>query len=810
MNTFFRKCSCQIGLQCFLTVVLVLLCNTLTMFAQQNANNRVVNNPPFKVCSHPNVTVDKVELKDTETVLYMIIYQQPKYWIRIDSKTYIRANGQKYLIESADGIKLSTETFPDSTGKVVFALHFPTIDPSTQQIDFIESDCDNCFKIWGIELTPGALALREQVPESIKKEALIKDDGKSLAIPELKTGDAIVKGKFLGYVPEMKWKVEMYVNNPVTGVQEQLETLVKDNGSFELKVPLVTTMQVLFRTVFYNNYILLSPGKETSVYVDLYQKSCQETGNEALKCPAGKYMYFGGANAEINNQMEDINIQGIVSDFSEQTRDFNAILNMSAEQYKAYVLDKMNGAIESLSQKGLTKKAYEFAVINIHFHAIYALMFADSNLEGAYRQAHNLGYRDKLDGYTVPVFDKAYYSFLKELPFNHPLSLYSGYFSNMVNSSKYLEKIKIRVTLPTKALFQELIDSKILSPEEKEYAEYLQKQSMDSWSAEKQQNYKAKTGRAMQKLIESGKLDDTIVKLANELISLCNDSKTDIISVEEKRFIIPYYLTKDGIFTQEEIDKFFEPAKPDSAEEPEFSDELKNSFNAKMSEASQQFSEKKRIKQTTSYLTDILGTSQGIVFDMMTAQFLCKKFEESTPLTAGELKEIAQIKNPFYFNYINQKNNKLLAQIEMNKGKKGYTVYDVPETEEDSLFTELLKPFAGNVILVDFWATWCAPCRSAMKQFEQAKEGLKEKGVVFVYLTDESSPLTTWQNMIPDIPGEHFRLKNDQFDYLKKKFGVRGIPSYLILNKAGEQIYFKVGFEGKEKMEKMLTDALSN
>jgi thioredoxin-related protein len=61
--------------------------------------------------------------------------------------------------------------------------------------------------------------------------------------------------------------------------------------------------------------------------------------------------------------------------------------------------------------------------------------------------------------------------------------------------------------------------------------------------------------------------------------------------------------------------------------------------------------------------------------------------------------------------------------------------------------------------------------------------------------------------MIPDIPGEHFRLKNSQMNELKKKFGIRGIPSYLILNRQGEQIYFKTGFD-EATIEKTLLNEL--
>jgi thioredoxin-related protein len=44
---------------------------------------------------------------------------------------------------------------------------------------------------------------------------------------------------------------------------------------------------------------------------------------------------------------------------------------------------------------------------------------------------------------------------------------------------------------------------------------------------------------------------------------------------------------------------------------------------------------------------------------------------------------------------------------------------------------------------------------------------------------------------------------------LKKKFGIKGIPSYLILNKQGEQIYFKTGFDGRA-IEQKLTEGLES
>jgi hypothetical protein len=116
------------------------------------AGQVVVENPPFLFNTHSNVTIERVVLDDSSTVLYMVIYQRQHNWIRIASDSYINADGEKYMLQSADGIRLDQEVYSDESEKIVFSLIFPPIDPATQRMDFIESDCNNCFKIYGLNL----------------------------------------------------------------------------------------------------------------------------------------------------------------------------------------------------------------------------------------------------------------------------------------------------------------------------------------------------------------------------------------------------------------------------------------------------------------------------------------------------------------------------------------------------------------------------------------------------------------------------------------------------------------------------------
>ena len=203
-----------------------------------------------------------------------------------------------------------------------------------------------------------------------------------------------------------------------------------------------------------------------------------------------------------------------------------------------------------------------------------------------------------------------------------------------------------------------------------------------------------------------------------------------------------------------------------------------------------------------------LGTNQGILFQMMEAHRCYRSIEGFTPLTAQEIAKLESLPSPAYKDMLTELNKKLLKKIELNKQKTGYKINEIGEAGNEELFSAIISRFKGHVLLVDFWATWCGPCRTANKAMVPLKEELKDKDILYLYVAGENSPKETWKNMIPDIHGEHFRLTSHQWKYLTDKFNIQGVPTYFIIDRKGNTVYQQTGFPGADTIKKKLTEAL--
>ena len=151
------------------------------------------------------------------------------------------------------------------------------------------------------------------------------------------------------------------------------------------------------------------------------------------------------------------------------------------------------------------------------------------------------------------------------------------------------------------------------------------------------------------------------------------------------------------------------------------------------------------------------------------------------------------------------RNAAVKAQIEENLKNPKFVTKSIPENlAGEEVFKALIAPYKGKSLLVDFWATWCGPCKAAMKTILPVKEELWGK-VNFIYVTGPSSPKATWNKMLPTIHGDHYYVTKEQWDTLLNQFESQGIPTYVIVDKDGNVVNKHIGYPGNEVMMEELT-----
>ena len=114
-----------------------------------------------------------------------------------------------------------------------------------------------------------------------------------------------------------------------------------------------------------------------------------------------------------------------------------------------------------------------------------------------------------------------------------------------------------------------------------------------------------------------------------------------------------------------------------------------------------------------------------------------------------------------------------------------------PDIKAEELFPYLVKSHKGKVVVIDCWATWCGPCKKGIEAMKPLKKELEGKDVVFIYLTNSSSPQDEWEKEAKDIHGLHYRLSDDIWKKLK---GESGIPHYYIFDRKGKKVYERLGY----------------
>ncbi len=125
--------------------------------------------------------------------------------------------------------------------------------------------------------------------------------------------------------------------------------------------------------------------------------------------------------------------------------------------------------------------------------------------------------------------------------------------------------------------------------------------------------------------------------------------------------------------------------------------------------------------------------------------------------------------------------------------------FETPEGEPSSLTT-----LQGSPVLLNFWATWCPPCREEMPYLQQIWDGWQEKGLVLLAINIGESPSDVESFM--QSQGLSFPVLLDSSGAIATQYDIRNIPTTFFIDSEGIIQHIKVGaFQSKAEIESILS-----
>ena len=153
-------------------------------------------------------------------------------------------------------------------------------------------------------------------------------------------------------------------------------------------------------------------------------------------------------------------------------------------------------------------------------------------------------------------------------------------------------------------------------------------------------------------------------------------------------------------------------------------------------------------------------------------------------LSDADIAELKSLSNPFFSVACDSLADRSAREY-LELQKKAH-IAPTPEVAADKVFDAIIAPYKGKVVMVDLWNTWCAPCRTALKQNEPLKTGeLSNDDIVWIYIADETSDPVKYLEMIPGIKGIHYKVNSEQEKAIHEHFNVDGIPFYILVDRRG-------------------------
>ncbi len=139
-------------------------------------------------------------------------------------------------------------------------------------------------------------------------------------------------------------------------------------------------------------------------------------------------------------------------------------------------------------------------------------------------------------------------------------------------------------------------------------------------------------------------------------------------------------------------------------------------------------------------------------------------------------------------------------------GIKNIVIHKVPKTYNNVIFLDKkdqkinIKEFKGNLVILNFWATWCEPCKEEMPSLDNLKTNPDLNNLKIIAVNIGKDNLEKVNKFFINLNIQNFEPFFDAPKTLAKTFYLRGLPTSILFNKNGKEfarIIGSVNFENK-------------
>ena len=142
-----------------------------------------------------------------------------------------------------------------------------------------------------------------------------------------------------------------------------------------------------------------------------------------------------------------------------------------------------------------------------------------------------------------------------------------------------------------------------------------------------------------------------------------------------------------------------------------------------------------------------------------------------------------------------------IKNLIINKDLKKYESLTFQDDKNNQIN---LNEFRGNLVLLNFWATWCAPCKKEMPSLDLLTKNKNLDNLKIFPINVGQDNIENASTFFKDLRIENLEIYFDSPITLAKTFGLRGIPTSILFNKEGEEfarIIGSINFQDKKFIE---------